>query len=160
MSQSLQRILVALFGAAAVLIVAAWIDAVLLHSILVTGGTAFGEVPTSIALPVGYLLVIAGVLVIARLAGSARSRLVEIVYVVVGVFWDFLFTLVWTVAAVSANAAPPVLPDPLASAIGQTYTATEEGPLHAVALIGAAMVVAGASRLALSLRHRPAPVTT
>jgi len=155
MSTSLRRTVGALLGAAAVLVVAGWYDTVVLHSILVTGGNSFDMTQTAVALPVGYLLIAAGLLGIALLARWADSRLVDLAYLLVGAFFAFLFTLVWTVA-VSVNGAPPVLPDPLPSFLGQTLTTTESGTLNAVAIIGAAMLLVGASRLVLSLRHRPA----
>ena len=152
------RVLGALVGAAAVLVVAWWYDTAVMPAVQRAQAASFDMTQLAAALPVGYLLIAAGTLGIALLARWASSRLVEVVYVVVGTFWAFLFTVVWTVAA-GENGAPPVLPDPLASALGQMYAAAETGPLNAVALIGAAMLLIGAGRLALSLRHRPVPVT-
>jgi hypothetical protein len=154
MSIHRQRTVAAILGAALVLVVAWWFDTDLLAAVLRTGGNTFDVTQTAFALPAGYLTVAAGVFSVALLARWADSRLVDVGYALVGAFFAFLFTLVWTVA-VSKNGAPPVLPDPLASFLGQTLTATETGTLNAVALIGAAMLVVGIADLGLALRRRP-----
>jgi len=144
----------AILGAAIVLVVAGWYDTVLLHSVLVTGGNTFDVTQTAFALPAGYLIVAAGAFSVALLARWADSRLVDIGYVLVGAFFAFLFTLVWTVG-VSKNGAPPVLPDPIASFLSQSFTATESGTLNTVALIGTAMLLVGIADLGLALRRQP-----
>jgi hypothetical protein len=154
MSSHRQRTVVAVLGTALVLLVAGWFDNVLMAAVRRTEGTTFDITQTASALPVGYMLIAAGTLAILVLARRADSRLVDVVYVVVGGFLTLLFTLVWTLAA-SINGAPPVLPDPLASFIGQAYTTAETGPLNAVAIIGAAMLVVGIADLGLALRRRP-----
>ena len=146
----------AILGAAIVLLVAGWFDTVLMAAVRRTEGATFDITQTAAALPVGYVLIAAGMLAIVVLGRRADSRLVDVVYAVAGGFLTLLFTLVWTLAA-TINGAPPVLPDPLASFIGQAYTTAETGPLNAVAIIGAAMLVVGLADLGLALRRRPAP---
>ena len=156
MSSHRQRTVVAVLGTALVLLVAAWFDNVLMAAVRQTEGTTFDITQTAAALPVGYVLIAAGTLAILVLARRADSRLVDVAYVVAGGFLTFLFTLVWTLAA-TINGAPPVLPDPIASFIDEAFTTAETGPLNAVAIIGAAMLVVGLADLGLALRRRPTP---
>lgn len=135
------------------LVVAGWYDTTLMASVQRTEAATFDITQTTIALPVGYLLIAAGVLVISLLARWADSRLVDVVYLVVGAFLTLLFSFVWTLAA-SVNGAPPVLPDPLASFISQAYTTTEIGPLNAVAIIGAGLLLVGVTSMVQVLRRR------
>lgn len=154
MSSHRARSVVAILGAVGMLMAAAWYDTNVLAAVIRTQGTTFDVTQTAIALPAGFILVAVGVFGVALLARGADSRVVDVVYALIGAFFAFLFTLMWTVAA-SVNDAPPVLPDPLPSFIGQTYTATENGTLNAVAVIGAAMLVVGLANLGRALRRRP-----
>ena len=156
MSSHRQRTVVAILGAAIVLVVAAWYDTNVLASVIRTQGSTFDLTQTKFALPAGYLIVATGVLSVALLTRRADSRLVDVVYVAAGGFLTLLFTLVWTLAA-TINGAPPVLPDPLASLMDQAYTTAETGTLNAVAIIGAAMLVVGLADLGIALRRRPSP---
>lgn len=156
MSSHRQRTVAAVLGAAVVLLVAGWFDTVLMAAVQRTEAATFDITQTATVLPVGYVLIAAAVLAVLVLARRADSRLVDLVYAVAGGFLTLLFTRVWTLAA-TINGAPPVLPDPLASFIDQAYTTAETGPLDAVAIIGAAMLVVGLTDLGLALRRRPSP---
>jgi len=156
MARGRQRTVAAVLGAALVLLVAGWFDNILMAAVRQTEATTFDITQTATVLPIGYVLIAAAVLAVLVLARRADSRLVDVAYAVAGGFLTVLFTLVWTLAA-TINGAPPVLPDPLASFIDQAYTTTETGPLNAVAIIGAAMLVVGLADLGLALRRRPSP---
>ena len=148
--------MVAILGAAIVLVVAAWYDTDPDGSGHADQGSTFDVTQTKFALPVGYLIVATGVLIVALVTRRADSRLVDVVYVAVGGFLTLLFTLVWTLAA-TINGAPPVLPDPLASLMDQAYTTAETGTLNAVAIIGAAMLVVGLADLGIALPAQDHP---
>ena len=156
MSSRRQRTVAAVLGAVLVLLVAGWFDNILMAEVRQREAATFDITQTATVLPIGYVLIAAAVLAVLVLARRADSRLVDVAYAVAGGFLTVLFTLVWTLAA-TINGAPPVLPDPLASFIDQAYTTAETGPLNAVAIIGAAMLVVGLADLGLALRRRPSP---
>jgi hypothetical protein len=60
----------------------------------------------------------AGVLAVGALALWARSVLVGVAYAVVGGFLVLLVPINWHLAA-SINEAPPVLPEPVATIVGE-----------------------------------------
>jgi hypothetical protein len=148
------RMVVALLGAAAVLIAAWWFDTDVMQAVLQAEDSTFDVTQTAVALPVGYLMIAAGVLVVALLGRWADSRLVALIYALTGAFFAFLFTLVWALAS-GKNEAAPILPQPLAAFLGNVWTSTESGQLHAVPVLGAAMFLVGAASLTVSLRRRP-----
>lgn len=154
------RTVVALLGAGAVLVVIGWFDTDVVRAVQRTQATTFDMTQSAIALPVGYLAIAGGILLIGLFARWADSRLVDVVYALGGAVLAFLFTLVWTVA-VSVNGAPAVLPDPLPSWVGNLWTTAENGPLDAVAIVGAGMFLIGVSSLILALRaRRPSAATS
>jgi hypothetical protein len=152
-SQQSIRKLVALAGAAAVLVIAAWIDTVAMAGIQRRSSQTFDITEIAVALPFGFLTVAGAVLATALLARWARSVLVGAVYALVGAFLAFLFPIVWLWAA-SVNGATPVMPAPIATFVNDVYLNLEQGPLNAVAIIGAGMSLAGVASIGSALRHR------
>ena len=136
------------------LLAAWWFDTDVMQAVLQAEQSTFDMTRSAIALPAGYLMIATGVLVVALLARWADSRLVALAYAVAGAFLVFLVTLVWTLAS-GNNGAGPILPEPLASFLGNAWTSTESGQLHAVPVLGAAMFLVGAASLAVSMRRRP-----
>jgi hypothetical protein len=105
----------------------------------------------------GWLAAQASVLLLGVLAWRSRSVLVGVAYVVPGAFLAFLPAIVWRFAA-EINGSPPVLPKPIANWVSQFYFSSN-GPLGAVQLIGAGMLVIGLLVLGRAARDRSvAPV--
>lgn len=147
------RKLVALLGAAAVLGIAGWVDTVVILGIQRSSAQTFDVSQIAWALPFGYLTIAAAVLVIGLLARWAQSGLVGLVYALVGAFLAFLFPILWLWAA-GVNGATPFLPEPIATFITEVYSNLEQGPLNAVAIIGAGMLLVGLATIGHALRHR------
>jgi len=154
MSDRSARKLVALVGAGVVLLVCGWLDAVVIVGISRRANETFDPSGIAWALSFGYLVVAGAVLVVALLARWARSAVVGVVYVLVGVFFVFLPPINWLWAA-TINGASPILPDPLLTLVNTAYVDAEQGPLNAVAIIGAAMLLVGGLSVAGVLRTRP-----
>ncbi len=91
------------------------------------------------------------------LAWRSGSLAVGTVYAVVGAFFAFLPVLLFDLGA-QVNDTPPVLPQLIADAVGQVYLRVE-GPLNAVVIIGAGMLVAGLAVIVRSLRSAPTAET-
>ncbi len=153
MSGPSTRKLVALVLAIAVLATAGWLDTVVIVAIQQSSQETFDISRLEWALSFGYLIVAGAVLAIALLARWARSVLVGLVYAVVGAFLVFLSPMIW-LGAVGLNGAPPFLPGPIATLVNDAYIYGERGPLNAVAIIGAGMLVVGIGSIAYAFRHR------
>ena len=91
---------------------------------------------------VAHLLTAAGVVALAVAAWRSRSLFVGVGYAVVGAFVVFLPTLTWAFA-VSANGAPTVAPQPIASALVQWYSTLATGVTGSVYTLAAAMLLSG-----------------
>jgi hypothetical protein len=78
--------------------------------------------------------------------------LVGAVYLVVGGYFAFM-PLITSWGAAQINGAPPLLPGPIASAMGQIYFSSF-GPLNAIATVGAGMFVVGLLVIGRALRAR------
>jgi hypothetical protein len=155
-SRQSTRKLVALLGAAAVLVIADWVDTVMVTGIRLSSGQTFDVSQMEWALPFGYLTVAAGGLAIVLLARWAQSVLVGLVYALVGAFFAFLFPIIWLWAA-GVNGATPVLPGPIVTFLTDVYINTEQGSLNAVAIIGAGMLLVGLASIGYALRNRASP---
>jgi hypothetical protein len=151
-NQSIRK-LVALAAATAVLVIAGWLDTVVIVGIQRSSEATFDISQFAWALSFGYLTVAGAVLTIALLARWARSILVGLVYAVVGAFLVFLSPMIW-LGAVGLNGAPPFLPGPIATLVNDAYLYGEQGPLNAVAIIGAGMLMVGIGSVAYAFRHR------
>ncbi|MFI5043138.1 MAG: hypothetical protein ACHQNA_15040 [Acidimicrobiales bacterium] len=151
------RTVVALIGGAVVLVAAAWLDTTVLLGIQHREAASFDATELAVAFPMARLASVGAIFALAILGWWSRSLLVGLVYVVVGAFFGFLMTLVWLFAS-SVNGAPPALPMPIADFLGQAYLQTESGPLTAVAIIGAGMLLVGLATVGLAFRSRASPV--
>jgi hypothetical protein len=146
------RKLVALLGAAVVLVIAGWVDTVVMVGIHRTSSATFDIIQIAWAVPFGYLTIAAAILVIGLLARWARSVLVGLAYALIGAFLAFLFPINWLWTA-ETNGAPPILPAPVATFVNEVYSHAEQGPLNAVAIIGAGMLLVGLASIGYELRH-------
>jgi hypothetical protein len=146
------RTLLALVGAAVVLVVMAWFDSTVMTGRVRDAAATFDPTVMTTALALGSLLVAGAVLLVATLAWWARSAIVSLAYVIVGGFFVLLPWIVWTLA-VQENDVPPVLPEPLAVAVSNVHLSTT-GPLYAVGTVGAAMVIAAIATTVRSWRGR------
>ncbi|HVA86817.1 MAG TPA: hypothetical protein VNF73_10945 [Candidatus Saccharimonadales bacterium] len=151
------RMLVALLGGAAILVVAAWLDTAVLLGIEHRVAATFDTTEWALALPAARVATAGSILALALLAWWARSLRVGLAYVVVGAFFAFLGSLN-VLFATAVNGAPPVLPEPIATFLGQVYLHAEYGPLNAPAVIGAGMLLIGLATIGLSLRSRASAV--
>ena len=152
MSPGWARKLVTLAGAGLVLVVVGWLDTVVMVGIQRDSQTTFDISQIVWALPLGYLAVAAALLVVGLLARWVNSAFVGLVYALVGAFLTFMFPIEWQLAA-EINGAAPLLPGPLASFVNEAYLRTEQGPLNAVAIVGAGMLLVGLASIGLALRH-------
>jgi hypothetical protein len=156
MSGRIGRPIIGLVAAVAILLFAAWFDWHVLFSIERQQATTFDIRPFAWAAPFGYLVAAAGVLALAVLAWWSRSLLVAVVYVLVGAFFAFLYTLEWIFSA-THNSAPPIFPHPIADFISNVainWLGLDFAPTHAVSVIGAGMFLAGLGALGRAIRQR------
>jgi hypothetical protein len=149
----LKWIAAALLGAGLILAFASWFDTSFVAAAVRKAGSDFDPVPAAWAIGIGYLVIGAAILAMSWLAGKARSLLVGLVYLVLGLFFAFLGVIIWIWAA-SINGAPPLLPGPIADFVSQFYQ-YESGPLNAVAVISGGMALVGGANLVSIWRDRP-----
>jgi hypothetical protein len=147
------RTLVALAGAALVLVIAAWFDTTIMSDARRDAQATFDTSGFAAMTALGSLLVAGSVLVIGTLAWRAASGIVGVAYIVVGGFFVALPWLAWSLAT-QVNDVPAVLPEPLAQALWRIYDTTGVGPLNAGGTIGAAMLIAGVAALVRRWRGR------
>lgn len=146
------RAAIAILVAGAVLLLAGWLDGNVMRDIQRHAGAAFDPTGLSLALSLGSLAVVSAMLVLGAIAWRSQSALVGVIYALVGAFFAFLPVIVWRFAA-QVNDTPPVLPEPIAIAVGQIYFRST-GPLNAVGTIGAGMFVVGLLVVGRSFRAR------
>jgi hypothetical protein len=146
------RTLVALAGAAIVLVLAAWFDSTVMSEGLRQVAATFDPSGVFPWYALGSLLVAGAVLLVGALGWRAPFVVVGLAYVVVG---GFFLALPWLVRSFATwvNDAPPVLPEPLALALGNIWESTI-GPLNAVETIAAGMLIAGVAALVRWWRGR------
>jgi len=142
----------ALVAAPVVLILMAWFDTTVVHGASQQAAATFDMSQVGLVVALGMTLVAGAVLALALIAWRSRSVAVGVVYAVVGAYLALQVWIIWTFAA-QINDTPPVLPEPFLSAVTNLYHATD-GPLNAVGIIGAGMLVAGVAVIARSFRHR------
>ena len=147
------RTVVALAGAALLLVVANWFDTTIVHDALRDAQATFDMSGFAITVAVGSLLVAGCVLLIGALAWRAGSVTVGLAYAIVGGFIVATPWLTFNLAA-SVNGAPPALPEPLATAIGNIFFRSFGGSLNAAGTIGAAMLISGVVALVRQWRGR------
>lgn len=143
----------ALAGAALLLVVASWFDTTIVRDALRDAQATFDMSGFAVAIAVGSLLVAGSVLLIGVLAWRARSVIVGLAYAMVG---GFIVALPWITfnLAAGVNGAPPALPEPLATAIGNMFFSSFGSSLNAVGTIGAAMLISGVVALVRQWRGR------
>jgi hypothetical protein len=146
------RTAVAILVAAGVLWLAGWLDGSVMRDIGQQEAATFDPTGLELAYSLGAVAVAGGVLLLGVFAWRSRSALVGVVYLVVGGFFAFMPVINWWGAA-QINGAPPVLPGPIADAVSQIYF-WSNGPLNAVATVGAGMLVVGLLVVGRSIRAR------
>lgn len=137
---------------AALTLVARWFDGTVIREAQQQVGSTFNLGPVLPVRALGYLLIAGGSLVIGIVGWRLRSLSLGIVYIVVGAFFTFLDTITWKLAA-QINDNPPVLPQPIAVAIGDIYL-WQNGPLSAVLILGAATLLVGLFLLVATIARR------
>jgi hypothetical protein len=127
------RIGLAIVAAAAILALVGWLDGTVLVHAQRVEGTTFEPGPLLWWHSVAYLVTAAGVLGVGLAGWWARSLAIGIVYLVGGAFFALLDIITWQLAA-SVNGAPPVLPQPVATAIGRLYS-WQQGPIGSMRIV-------------------------
>jgi hypothetical protein len=149
------RKLVALAGAALVLVMATWFDNTFMRDEVRHAQASFDMGGVGVGIAAGSMLVAGSVLLVGVLAWRAASVVVGVAYAVVGGFLVMLPWIVWSFAT-QVNDTPPVLPEPLLSVVSEIFFRTRSGSLNAVGTIGAGMLIAGVVALVRSPRDRAA----
>jgi hypothetical protein len=149
------RTLVAVAGAALVLVVATWFDNTFMRDAVRHAQANFEMGGLGSVIAVGSMLVAGSVLLVGVLAWRAASVAVGVAYALAGGFLVMLPWIVWNFAT-QVNDTPPVLPEPLLSVVSEIYFRTAGGSLNAVGTIGAAMLIAGVAALVRWQRERAA----
>jgi hypothetical protein len=163
MSERLGRTIAAIVGAGILLVIAGWLDTVVLVGIKRSSESSFDIAAFVWSQSFGFLAIAGAVLAVGVLGLLARSLLVGVVYALVGALLVFLGPIVWLGAA-SINGADPILPEPITTLVNNLYFYGEQGPLNAVAIIGAGMLLVGIVSISDGIRHRapaaPEPIAT
>jgi hypothetical protein len=146
------RAAVAVLAAAAVLWLAGWLDGTVMRDVQRQEAATFDPTGLSFAYALGAVAVAGAVLLLAVLAWRSRSAFIGVAYILVGGFFAFMLVILWKFAA-EINGAPPLLPGPVADAVGQICQ-WSYGPLNAVATVGAGMFVVGLLVVGRALRAR------
>lgn len=143
---------------AVVLVAAGWFDGTVMKAAQEQVSRTFDIGPVLPIRALGYLIIAGGSLAIGVAGWRLRSLGLAITYVVAGAFFAFLDTITWKLAA-QINDAPPVLPDPIAHAIGQIYF-WQNGLLNADLIIGAATLIVGVAMLMATFPRSSVAVQT
>jgi hypothetical protein len=146
------RAALAILVASVVLWLAAWLDGTVMRDIAQQEAATFDPTGLSLAYSLGSLAVVGGALLLGVLAWRSHSTLAGAAYALVGAFLVFLPVIAWRFAA-QINGAPPVLPGPIADAVSQIYF-WSNGPLNAIATVGAGMFLVGLLVIGGALRAR------
>ena len=146
------RTLVALAGAALVIVAATWFDTVFLRDAAHHAQANFDSAGLGPVIAAGSMLVAGSVRLGGVLARRSASLIVSLAYAIAGGFLVALPWIVWNLAS-ATNDAPPVLPEPLLSFVSEIYFRTA-GSLNAAGTIGAAMLIAGVAALVPWQRDR------
>lgn len=149
------RTLVALAGAAIILLIATWFDTTFVRDAVRHARANFDSGGVGAVIAAGSMLVAGSALLLGVLAWRAASVVVGLAYAVVG---GFFLMLPWIVGnlATQVNDVPPVLPEPLLTVVSEIYTRTGRGSLNAVGTIGAALLITGVAALVRWQRDRAA----
>jgi hypothetical protein len=137
-----RRALLAALVALLALLIAYWFDSGVLADAQKRAGYTFDMGWFMELAGVAHIVTAAGVVAIALTCWRSRSLVVGIGYVVVGGFLVFLPALTWTIG-VSVNGAPPLVPQPIASTLGQWYSTLATGVTGAFYTLAAAMFLSG-----------------
>jgi hypothetical protein len=113
---------------------------------------------TELVVSLAYLAVVGAVLAVPVVIRWARSVLVAVVLGLVGAFFLLLGSVVWAFGA-WINNIPPVLPEAIAGVLGDLYF-WQIGPVGAVHLVAASMVVSAVVSLASAYRQRSPRAST
>ena len=132
---NLPRSALAIAAAAVALLALAWFDSTVIRDAQRQAAATFSPAPSYAPWALGLFLTAGAVLMLALLAWWSRSLAVGVLYAVVGAFLAVLPWILWTFAA-QVNDTPPVLPEPLVTALSDLYQGTA-GPLNA----GVAVIV-------------------
>jgi hypothetical protein len=140
----------ALAGAAVIIAIARWFDRDVISGIQQRAGADFDPTPAVVATSLGYLVIAAGALLIVFLARRAAYPEVGVLYAAGGAFLTFLVPLTWFLT-VHGN-SPAILTGPVADFLDSLWT--EQGPLGAVPILGAVMLLVGLLAIGSIVRDR------
>ena len=152
------RSAVALVVAAVVLGAMAWFDTRVMSAAQQRATALFNSSGVALAGAVGSLATAGAVLLLAVLVWRARSAWVGVAYAVAGGFFVLLPWITFNLAA-QTNDTPPVLPEPLAIAVSRLLLGST-GPLNAVSIVAAGMVIAGIAVIAHQWRGHATTTAT
>lgn len=147
-----RRAAIPILAAGVVLFLAGWLDGTVIRNIQAQSSATFDLTGFSLAMSFGSFAVAGSILLLGVLAWRSRLALIGAAYALAGGFLAFLPVILWRFAA-QTGGAPPVLPEPIALAIGQVYFSAF-GPLNAIETIGAGMLVVGLLVLGRTFRDR------
>lgn len=143
---------IAIAAAAVLLFVGGWVDNHVMTRFDQQFRSTFDPAWPTFALAIGQLAVAGAVVLLVVLAWRSRSRLVGWTYLLAGAFFLGLRLLVW-LFAFGVNNAPPVAPAPIADLLSGLMFDTF-GPLNAIPMVGAGMVLGGLLVLGRRLNDR------
>ena len=137
--------------AAISLVVATWLESPVIIDAQRHAAATFNSSGLAAVFALGSVAVGGGCIAVGWLRSRA-APVVGLLYVLVGGFFALLPWLAFGPAQ-PLNGTPGLLPLPVAQAIGEVFSRTQ-GPLHAVGVLGGAMLIAGLVALARHLRRR------
>jgi hypothetical protein len=149
-----RRFVLGVVAAGVVLVVAAWLDTSVVAVVVRQAASNFDMTQSGMAYGIGSIILAGLVLAVAWIGWRCRSLALGVVYALVGGLFAFLLYLAFALGG-SINGSLPVLPDPLATALGNLLSSTY-GPLNGVMIVGATMVVIGVAQIVASIRERRA----
>jgi hypothetical protein len=143
----------AILGALMVLFVAGLVDNITLKAIAEGGDVSAGAWGQLF----GYAFIASGILLLSHLSRAITSLLVSVIYLVVGGFFALLFVVYAITIGIYDTGFPLTFPG---SWLQDLYVGLERGPVNALAIIGAAMVLIGLPGIVVALHdRRPAPAS-
>ena len=152
MDDRTKRFTAGLAGAAAILVFASWFDTVVIVAAETEATQGFDATGFGVAYGVGGVVVAGLVMAIAGIGWRCRSVRLGIVYAVVGALLAFLLYI--------AIELPRSSLDLELTSVLSTLESWTGGPLHAVSIIGGAMLIVGIAQIVAGIVRRPTRVPT
>jgi hypothetical protein len=138
-------------GALLAIVVFAWVDTIVIRDARRLAASTLEPTQANGLTALSSVALAATILGLAVAAWRSRSAFVGGLYAMVGAILAFL-PVIFLTLAVERDGAPPVLPGALAGLLSDLAFFTL-GPMNAVGLLGAAMLVIGLAALVRSARE-------